>query len=207
MKNRKKLSKADLLNGMNYLIYPILFIISGFLIIMITMGSVINPLIGAWDLMMLPKEPEFSNQEQTDNIFTPVAKEKIVVPSVGDSFATIKIPSIEVENTVYYGDDNQLLRKGIGCYTGGYIFGQGRTILLGGHNHTHLKNIKNIAVGAKVNVTTNYGEYVYEVIETKIAKDSDKSAYDLKRKEENLIIYTCYPFNSYGYTPQRFFVY
>ncbi|MEG0663506.1 MAG: hypothetical protein RR483_00230, partial [Clostridia bacterium] len=71
MKNRKKLSKADLLNGMNYLIYPILFIISGFLIIMITMGSVINPLIGAWDLMMLPKEPEFSNQEQTDNIFTP----------------------------------------------------------------------------------------------------------------------------------------
>ncbi|MDF2568387.1 MAG: hypothetical protein K0R90_1843, partial [Oscillospiraceae bacterium] len=32
-------------------------------------------------------------------------------------------------------------------------------------------------------------------------------AYDLSQKKEQLILYTCYPFNTLGLTSKRFFVY
>ena len=30
---------------------------------------------------------------------------------------------------------------------------------------------------------------------------------DFSREDENLILYTCYPFDAMGFTPDRFFVY
>lgn len=38
-------------------------------------------------------------------------------------------------------------------------------------------------------------------------KATDRTAYDLSADYENLIMYTCYPFDALGLTPQRYFVY
>ena len=54
---------------------------------------------------------------------------------------------------------------------------------------------------------TEYGEYHYTVTGTRVATDTDTTAYDLDATEENLIMYTCYPFDALGYTPLRYFVY
>ena len=35
----------------------------------------------------------------------------------------------------------------------------------------------------------------------------DETAYDFTRTDENLSLYTCYPFDALGFTPNRFFVY
>ena len=35
----------------------------------------------------------------------------------------------------------------------------------------------------------------------------DATAYDFTRTDENLIMYTCYPFDALGFTPDRYFVY
>ena len=48
---------------------------------------------------------------------------------------------------------------------------------------------------------------VPKVTETKILDYRDSSAYDFSREDENLILYTCYPFDAMGFTPDRFFVY
>ena len=59
----------------------------------------------------------------------------------------------------------------------------------------------------EIRVTTYYGVYVYEVTGTAVHEATDDTSYDFSRTDENLILYTCYPFDSLGYTPFRFFVY
>ena len=54
---------------------------------------------------------------------------------------------------------------------------------------------------------TTYGVYEYTVRDMKVVDPNDKSAYDLNATEENLILYTCYPFNMLGFSKQRYFVY
>ena len=66
-----------------------------------------------------------------------------------------------------------------------------------------LAGAREFTVGTDI---ATYGNYVYTIVNTKIADASDESAYDLKKKEENVILYTCYPFNAYQ-TPTRYFVY
>ena len=41
----------------------------------------------------------------------------------------------------------------------------------------------------------------------RVSTDTDTTAYDLEADEENLIMYTCYPFGTTNYTDERFFVY
>ena len=62
-------------------------------------------------------------------------------------------------------------------------------------------------MGKIVVLETNYGTYTYEVTETAVKKATDKTAYDLKATQENLVLYTCYPFDTLGLTPDRYYVY
>ena len=56
-------------------------------------------------------------------------------------------------------------------------------------------------------IRTSYGNYEYRITDTAVKKASDRSAYDLSADHENLIMYTCYPFDELGLTDYRFFVY
>ena len=62
-------------------------------------------------------------------------------------------------------------------------------------------------MGSTIEISTNYGQYVYEITGTKITTAQDNTAYDLDSEEENLVLYTCYPFDQIGLTPERYFVY
>ena len=84
---------------------------------------------------------------------------------------------------------------------------EGKTILLAGHNNTFFNDLQHAEAGATVTITTHYGVYTYEVAGTEILDYQDETAYDFTRTDENLILYTCYPFDALGFTPNRFFVY
>lgn len=58
-----------------------------------------------------------------------------------------------------------------------------------------------------VEIKTSYGNYIYEITDTAVKKATDRTAYDLSADYENLIMYTCYPFDALGLTTQRYFVY
>ncbi len=60
-------------------------------------------------------------------------------------------------------------------------------------------------VGQRVEIKTSYGNYMYEITDTAVKKATDRSAYDLSADYENLIMYTCYPFDEFGLTSQRYF--
>ena len=134
----------------------------------------------------------------------------ITYPTVGDRYATITISGTNVDAPVYYGDANKILNQGVGTYMengGAGLPGEGKTILLAGHNNTFFNDLQHAEEGATVTITTHYGVYTYEVTGTEILDYQDTSAYDFSREDENLILYTCYPFDAMGFTPDRFFVY
>ena len=134
----------------------------------------------------------------------------IAYPQKGDRYGQITVEGTSVDAPLYYGDSTKQLNRGAATYadsSGAGIPGQQKTILLAGHNNTFFNGLQDVQVGALVHISTHYGEYVYRVTEMKIADYQDTTTYDFTRTDENLILYTCYPFDALGFTPQRYFVY
>ncbi|MEG1427145.1 MAG: class D sortase [Oscillospiraceae bacterium] len=128
-------------------------------------------------------------------------------PVDGDQYGRLLCPEIGLDTVVYWGDSYEILRKGPGTYKGGGIPGNGRTILIAGHNTMEFTCLQNVQNGDKITFKTNYGVYQYEITDIKILEYSDPTAFDLSKKEEELILYTCYPFTELGATTERCFVY
>lgn len=149
---------------------------------------------------------------KSDEITVEVVEEQVSSihveqPEYGDNYAHINCERIGLDKDIYYGDDEVILKKSLGQYTGSHLFGENNVILVAGHNGTHFKTIRNIEIGDRLLVTTNYGDFLYEVFDTKVrlAAEFDETT-ELDNDEELLIMYTCYPFDSLA-TDSRFFVY
>lgn len=128
-------------------------------------------------------------------------------PSYGKRFAKVKIPSVDINNSLYHGDTMDILRYGIGHYSGSYFPGEGGTILVAGHNtRGFLRTLPNVKVGAEIVVETDYGTFTYQVYDTKVLKASELDKVSINKDEEIFIIYTCYPV-TVGHPSTRFVVY
>ncbi|MDE5852531.1 MAG: class D sortase [Oscillospiraceae bacterium] len=197
---------------LKFIIVPIAFFVVGTVILMFALLPIFKPYIEVAKLFVFSEDYVSRTSQNTvdvsclsDNDYINI--DNIDLPAQGDRYATINIDSIELETSVYYGDSVKELNKGVGTYLGCYLPGQGRTILMCAHNNSYFKDLNNISEGDHINISTNYGKYIYTVTGFKVADKSDKSAYDLTRKSDNLILYTCYPFDTLGLTRMRYFVY
>lgn len=134
----------------------------------------------------------------------------ITYPVKGDVYGRITISGTTVDAPVYYGDDTAQLNRGVGTYvdkTGAGIPGESKTILMAGHNNTFFNDLQSVEPGAIVTIETHYATYTYTVEKCEVKDYEDETAYDFTREDENLILYTCYPFDAMGFTPNRYFVY
>ncbi len=131
----------------------------------------------------------------------------ITYPMVGTKYAEITITTDNSVNVIplYFGDTKTILRRGAGQYMGSHFPGESSTILASAHNNTFFNCLQYVKLGDIIKLETNYGTYLYEVQKTEIHKNS-YLPYDLDADYENLILYTCYPFDELGITPQRYFV-
>lgn len=135
-------------------------------------------------------------------------KDLVSYPKYGTRYAQIKIPSIDVDLPLYYGDTLTILRYGVGHTGGSYFPGEGGSILCMGHNYSgYLKKLVDVNIGDKIIIETTYGTYTYEINETKIVNQDQQEAAPIQREKEVLMLYTCYPINAIGHPKQRFFVY
>lgn len=130
----------------------------------------------------------------------------ITYPQESDAYAYMQSEKGSVQETIYYGDSEDILDIGVGQYMGSGIFGEGKPILLAGHNGTNFKGLQYIEEQEKIYVTTDYGSFVYQVYETEIMKATDFLEETLYQNQEILIMYTCYPFTALS-TEYRYFVY
>ena len=149
-----------------------------------------------------------ANKVLSEIKFDSVSKRLQQYPEYGMKYATMEIPSLEMNFPVYFGDTLSILRKGIGQSSGAYFPGEGGSVVCMGHNtKAFLRDLPDIQNGANIKITTTYGEFNYEVYETKIVHQTDLEAVPIQQEEEILMLYTCYPTNSIGHATKRFVVY
>lgn len=208
LKRRKKLIKFF----KHFFLTPILVCILMFGVLTAAAIPLLSDAFSIGSMFLQNDETNFS--KSYENIFTPsdnsgdtVDAKDVDYPSIDKQFGKLQIKSCGVDAKLFFGDGSIPLRNGLGVYAGSFIPGYGKTVLVTGHNNTYFNGLKKIKIGDTVKIQTSYGNYEYKVINTRIAYASDKSTYDLKADKENLIMYTCYPFDELGITDKRFFVY
>ena len=198
-----------------FILFPLVFFLVGYILIFAVMFSTVSQYVGMLSLVFDTSTPSFdtegknhldlSSKPQEDD--GTVVLSEIVYPEEGDLYAKITIPTADIDCNLYYGDGKSQLKKGAGTYMGAFIPGYDRTTLIAGHNHTYFTTLWKIKEGDSIFIETSYGEYEYRVSDIKIADHDDDTAYDLLKKEENIILYTCYPFVLQGFYQERYFVY
>jgi len=208
LKKRKKFFK-----GMrHFLLVPLLVCVLLYGVMFAVSTPFLSDFLSIGNMFLQDSESDYSRSYE--NIFTPsdnngdvVDAKDVDYPSINKQFGTLKIDGRGVDAKLFFGDNSIALKNGVGVYAGSFIPGYGKTILISGHNNTYLNGLKNVKKGDVVKIKTSYGNYEYKINSTRVAKADDKSTYDLNADEENLIIYTCYPFDTLGLTEDRFFVY
>lgn len=195
---------------------PLFFTLIGYGVVYVAALPILDTISSYGNLIMGNEAPSFSDNEQLKSIFeAPVNKvdratipiSEVQIPSIGNLYANISCEKIGLDAPIYFGDTDTILKNGVGQYIGSAIPGFGTPIMLAAHNTTYFLPLQKIEAGDIVTITTNYGIYKYKITGTRIADKNDKSAYDLAQKKEQLIMYTCYPFNMLGSLQNRYFVY
>ena len=128
-------------------------------------------------------------------------------PQNDDYVGRLTIEGAAVDCEVYYGDSETQFSKGAGVSMGSCIPGAGGTVMIGAHTGTYFRDLESVVEGADITITTDYGEYHYTVARCAVVEETDTTAYDLDAEEENIILFTCYPFGILTRTTQRYLVY
>lgn len=200
MRNLKKAVKATI----SSLIVALLFAICLFFLLFIIFGEEINWAISAIDIISVDK----GNHEQEQISMDAETKKITNYPEYGTKYANIKIDKIDVDLPVYFGDDLDTLKKGVGHSSGSYFPGEGGSIIYMGHNSKDtFRRFSELEIGDKILVTTSYGEFEYVIYNYKIIHETDLEELPIQKEEEILMVYTCYPLNNIGYAYQRYVVY
>lgn len=202
---------------MAYFYMPLIFTVIGYGLIFIAAAPVIEYAINIGSMVLAQEVPDFNTE--LGNVFVDggqvleeqpetISSSQITLPSYGDKYGEITCERIGLDAPVYYGDDNNIIRNGAGQYIGTFLPGFGRTIMLCSHNTTFFKPLQFIEAGDIITFKTSYGVYQYQVSRTDIRDHKDSTAYNLIQEKEELIMYTCYPFETMvGTKTDRLFVY
>ena len=149
---------------------------------------------------------------QEDNVqkIIPTLEDGVLTnyPTFGTKYATLKIPTIGLEQPVYYGANNTILNSGIAHDEKSYFPGEGGSIIYAGHNFsTILANLPKMNEGDAIIVESNYGTFEYVMVGSKIIKETDVEQVPIQKEKEMLMIYTCWQINNKGHATERFGVY
>lgn len=129
-------------------------------------------------------------------------------PSYGLNYGKLKIDRLDINKNIYFGDTSDILNIGIGHSTWSSMPTENDVIVLSGHNNNeNLQNLKNIQVGDKIELDLSYAKCRYKVVKIELLNDTDIDKLKKQNNKETLILYTCYPFDSYVYTSKRFVTY
>lgn len=206
---------------LRYLYVPVIFAVIGYLVIYIGLAPVFSIAKSVGGMIVKDRAPNFNKElsviydpeahKVVEQVNDTVSVADVVWPKDGAVYANISCAEVGMNENLYWGDSANILDVGIGQYSGSYLPGYGRPLLICGHRSTFGRYIKSAEVGHVYTITTNYGVYEYEITDIKImtAAEAEKQVGTwLLQEEEQLIYYTCYPFESgYGKATERCFVF
>ena len=199
-----------------FILMPFTFMIIGYGFAMIAIAPFYDMAVAISGLLFMDEVPVFAQAHSSifdeDFEFMEVTELSILdieLPRHGMQFAQVRNARIGLSVPVYWGDNYEILRRGVGNSMGSFLPGFKGTTLLAGHNTTHFLPLQDVEVGDIIEFTTNYARFEYQVTELRILDRRDPTAIDLAQQEEDiLVMYTCYPFNQIVGIPRlRLFVY
>ncbi|MGY6209371.1 class D sortase [Cytobacillus firmus] len=122
----------------------------------------------------------------------------------GEAIGILKIPRLEAELPIIEGTDEDELEKGVGHYSTTVFPGQHDQILLSGHRDTVFRSLGEFEIGDIFEVSMPYGEFTYEITDSKIVDADDTTVIRSTAPNEILTVSTCYPFSYVGNAPSRY---
>lgn len=127
-------------------------------------------------------------------------------PQTGDTAGILYIPRLDAELPIVEGTDEDDLAKGVGHYKGTAYPGQNDQIVLSGHRDTVFRSMGELELGDHLTVNLPYGDFTYEIVDTKIVDADDRTIISPTAPEEVLTLTTCYPFSFVGSAPDRYII-
>ncbi|MBQ6381573.1 MAG: class D sortase [Clostridia bacterium] len=198
-----------------YLYFPLIFAVVGIIVARFIFVAIV-PNYKDYRLLAFGNPPSFSERldqksfvaydgEQKDTIDNIT---EVTLPKFNQQYAEIKCADIGLEAPVFWGDSDMILRSGVGTYMASSLPGYGTGILMSAHNTTYFKGLKDVKTGDVISLTTTYAKFAYRVSDIKVLDADDANAVDFLSKTEQLVLYTCYPFQPFSaVSEQRLFVY
>lgn len=150
-------------------------------------------------------ERDASRKTEVDEFNANEAAENFT-PGMGEAAGILHIPALEADLPIIEGTHEDELARGVGHYQGTAYPLQNEQIVLSGHRDTVFRRMGELEIGDHLVLKMDYGDFTYEIKETKIV-DADDRTIIVPHGEEVLTLTTCYPFNFVGSAPDRYIMY
>jgi sortase A len=103
------------------------------------------------------------------------------------------VPDLAIEQIVLAGDSGAILAFGPGHSSASAMLHERGTVIISGHRDTHFRFLQDLEKGQRLILKTKSRINYYTVSHTEII---DSRSFALDRDVDELILVTCYPFNS-----------
>ena len=126
-------------------------------------------------------------------------------PVLRNWIGRLDVPRLGMSTIVVEGDDDSVLKLGVGHVPGTALPGQTGNAALAGHRDTFFRPLRNVRVGDEILWTSPEFSGRYRVESTEVV-DPELTAALKPARGATLTLITCYPFSFIGSAPQRFVV-
>jgi sortase A len=126
-------------------------------------------------------------------------------PASRDWLGRLEIPRLNLSVIVLEGDDDAILKLGVGHVPGTVVPGQPGNAALAGHRDTFFRPLRGIQKGDEIRWTSPEYSRQYRVLSLSVVDPTDRTVLEPTDKD-SLTLITCYPFNFIGPAPKRFIV-
>ena len=123
----------------------------------------------------------------------------------GNTLAVLRVPSAGIDVPVYDSLDSTALNRGTGHVAETALPDGKGNIAIAGHRDGWFRGLKDVEIGAEIEITTLTGSRIFRVSELSIVDPLDVGVLD-PTDETVLTLITCYPFYYVGPAPDRFIV-
>lgn len=117
---------------------------------------------------------------------------EVIRPSFGEQFAKLSSDKFELDIPVYWGSNSELFERGACQASNSVLCGEKGNAVISAHVNTFFSELNKLEKGDKVEISTKYGIFTYEVDELIEFKKTNKK-YVVPKDEEILTLYTCKP--------------
>jgi sortase A len=119
------------------------------------------------------------------------------IPTPGPEQARrIQIPAIDVDSSIYQGQDWEQLKKGVGQYAGSPPPGQTGNLVLAAHNDIYgeiFRHLDQLEPGDEIYISSERQEYVYVVSEIDVVEPTETWVMEPTDHASTTLI-SCYPY-------------